>query len=141
MLGDCYRFKLPVAVTRNGDDRLSMSGLNFLRITAIPGVAGIVPCRRVLFIAKWASISPSSIFSSTWACNCFRNLLTSASVLNWLRNSRYINILTCEKAFKVGSDLIFVVLLDLSVLFQFAKWGKKMYSKDVQQFLCYKVII
>lgn len=32
----------------------------------------------------------------------------------------YINILTCEKAFKVGSDLIFVVLLDLSVLFQFA---------------------
>uniref|UniRef100_UPI0026589621 hypothetical protein n=1 Tax=Phocaeicola coprophilus TaxID=387090 RepID=UPI0026589621 len=53
----------------------------------------------------------------------------------------YANILTCEKAFKVGSDLIFVVLLDLSVLFQFAKWGKKMYSKDVQQFLCYKVII
>ena len=52
MLGDCYRFKLPVAVTRNGDDRLSMSGLNFLRITAIPGVAGVVPCHRILLITQ-----------------------------------------------------------------------------------------
>lgn len=29
-----------------------MFGLDFLRITAIPGVAGIVPCHRILFIAQ-----------------------------------------------------------------------------------------
>ena len=52
MFGDCYRFKLAVTVTRNGNDRFSMFGLDFLRITAIPGVAGIVPCHRILFIAQ-----------------------------------------------------------------------------------------
>ena len=45
------------------------------------------PNKTKVATTKWASISPSSIFSNTWACNCFRNLLTSASVLNWLRNS------------------------------------------------------
>ena len=43
MFGHCYRLKLAVTVTWNRNDRLSMFGLDFLRITAIPGVAGIVP--------------------------------------------------------------------------------------------------
>ena len=52
MFGNCYRFKLPVAVTRNGEDRFSMSGPDFLRITAIPGVAGVVSCHRILLITQ-----------------------------------------------------------------------------------------
>ena len=35
MYGHCYRFKLPVAVTRYGNDSLSMFGLDYLRITAV----------------------------------------------------------------------------------------------------------
>ena len=52
MFGDCYRFKLAVTVTRNGNDRFSMFGLDFLRITAIAGVAGVISCHRILFIAQ-----------------------------------------------------------------------------------------
>ena len=52
MFRHCYRLKLAVTVTWNRNDRLSMFGLDFLRITAIPGVAGIVPCHRILFIAQ-----------------------------------------------------------------------------------------
>ena len=52
MFGDCYRFKLAVTVTRNGNDRFSTFGLDFLRITAIPGVASVVSCLRILFITQ-----------------------------------------------------------------------------------------
>ena len=52
MFGHCYRLKLAVTVTRNGNDRFSMFGLDFLRITAIPGVASVVSCLRILFITQ-----------------------------------------------------------------------------------------
>lgn len=42
MLGDCYWLKLTVTVTRNGNDRLSMSGLDHLRIAAITEAADII---------------------------------------------------------------------------------------------------
>ena len=43
MFGHRYRLKLAVTVTWDGNDRLSMFGLDFLRITAITGVAGVIP--------------------------------------------------------------------------------------------------
>ena len=42
MLGDCYWLKLTVTVTRNGNDRLSMFGLDHLRIAAITEAADII---------------------------------------------------------------------------------------------------
>lgn len=35
MFGYCYRFKLAVTITWNGNDRFSVFDLDFLRITAI----------------------------------------------------------------------------------------------------------
>lgn len=52
MFGHRYRLKLAVTVTWDGNDRLSMFGLDFLRITAITGVAGVISCHRILFIAQ-----------------------------------------------------------------------------------------
>ena len=52
MFGDCYRFKLAVTVTRNGNDRFSMFGLDFLRITSITGVTGVISCHRILFMPQ-----------------------------------------------------------------------------------------
>ena len=51
MFWNCYRFKLAVTVTGNGDDRLSMVGLDFLRITAISGIAGVIIGHGILFIS------------------------------------------------------------------------------------------
>ncbi len=51
MFWHCYRLKLAVTVTWDGNDKLSMFGLDFLRITAIMGVAGVISCHRILFIA------------------------------------------------------------------------------------------
>ena len=52
MFGDCYRFKLAVTVTRNGNDRFSTFGLDFLRITAISGVASVISYHGILFITQ-----------------------------------------------------------------------------------------
>ena len=52
MFGHCYRLKLAVTVTGNGYNRFPMFSLDFFRITAIPGVAGVVPCHSILFIAQ-----------------------------------------------------------------------------------------
>ena len=87
MFGYGYRLKLAVTVTWNGNDRFSMFGPDFLRITAIPRVVGVISCHRILFIPQIGIHFAFKHFSNTWACNCFRNLLTLASVLNWLRNS------------------------------------------------------
>mgnify|MGYP007043016709 CR=1 FL=1 len=51
-LWNCYRIKLAVAVTWNGDNRLSIFGLDFPRITAIPGITDIVFRCRMLLIAQ-----------------------------------------------------------------------------------------
>ena len=64
----------------NGDDRLSMSGLNFLRITAIPGVAGVVPCHGILLIPQ---MDGGTSIESSWQVDggrCFR--LVSCKSLN-----------------------------------------------------------
>ena len=52
MFWHCYRLKLAVMVTWNRNGRRSMFGLDFLRITAIPGVAGVISCHIILFITQ-----------------------------------------------------------------------------------------
>ena len=52
MFRHCYRLKLAVTVTWNRNDRLSMFGLDFLRITAISGVASVISYHRILFISQ-----------------------------------------------------------------------------------------
>lgn len=68
-------------------------------------IPGEDPAYRVIYEGAWLNDEPYALIhrmvigciidilhirsklSSTWACNCFKNLLTSDSVLNWLRNS------------------------------------------------------
>lgn len=69
--------QLAVTVTGNGNGSFFMFGLNFLRITAITGITNVFLATEFFSQPKWASILPSSIFSNTWACSCFRKLLTS----------------------------------------------------------------
>ena len=52
MFGYCYRFKLAVTVTRNENDRFSMFGLDFLRITAVSRITSVLSCHRILFITQ-----------------------------------------------------------------------------------------
>ena len=87
MFGHCYWLKLAVTVTWNRNDRLSMFGLDFLRITAIPGVAGIVPCYRILFIAQMGIHFAFKHLLQHLGMQLFQKLAHIPSVLNWLRNS------------------------------------------------------
>ena len=86
MFGHCYRLKLAVTVTWNRNDRLSMFGLDFLRITAIPGVASIVPCHRILFIAQMGIHFAFKHLLQHLGMQLFQKLAHISSVLNWLRN-------------------------------------------------------
>ena len=74
MFWNCYRFKLAVTVTRNGDDRLSMFGLDFLRITAISGIAGVISCHRILLIAQMDIHSPLKHFLQYLGMQLFKKL-------------------------------------------------------------------
>ena len=53
MFRHCYRLKLAVTVTWNRNDRLSMFGLDFLRITAISGVASVISAQRKFLVGKF----------------------------------------------------------------------------------------
>ena len=52
VFGNNYGLEFTVTVMENRNDRLSMFSLDFLRITTIPGIAGIVPCHRILLITQ-----------------------------------------------------------------------------------------
>ena len=47
----------------------------------------LLPATSCFSYPRCASISPCNICSSTWECRSLKNLLTSSSVLNCLRNS------------------------------------------------------